>query len=734
MPEPTNYHALPPVNRDSVGNRHVGGEQDIYNAAELIRPRNTNIEAKVATMARVASRIIDRITGKAMSLNDITPDFIGAATPASAAAKSITEARRRRPALPQVLGRIQELSAADRTLNIYHTGDSLAGSMSTELRQHLESTIGIVGVAFFPYVLMDTLSGTVSNAGQDTSDVSKTKFWETGRFSILSAGASVAIGQNIAASVSDIVANKFTLYLGREVGNGTATISVSYDGGSTWEADIETVDTSHTETGVLVKTYTLAAARLMRVRVVAASGPVQIIGAKLWDSTKCGAVVAVSGRDGALLSQYAAASSQAIRNTVMADYAPHLVTGQFSESVEEIASLPAWLDIWMEACPNADFLFTNIYDILNRDKTTYTDVVNAAYDSALATYPRFFLHDLAATFKSKEYLNEAGFHPLDAADVHLTGRDDMAWKAAASDLAGFMGLGVDPQGFVPHISAANSVETDFTAKGFKSGLPVINLIEVHAATSTISKIWRWFTALGAGSWRIRRRASSDAMAPFALDLRYDSDTGSITTYALIGTDGTVKLGAINTGSTTTAGADGYRAVIGTIGNSQKAARFQISNLNTSTCVDFGRGTVTHACVDRRFQYQSDTGFAHGSHGAGPKWLSGAVAPSVTCTMTLATPGVITVTGHGFANGMIVVFSTDGALPTGIVAGTQYFVKNATANTFEVSTTPTGTSRPTSGSQSGTHTVTAAATDGSIYSRSGAGGQMYVMESGVWVGK
>jgi hypothetical protein len=657
-----------------------------------------------------------------------------AATPASVATKSITEARRRRPALPQVLGRIQELSAADRTLNIYHTGDSLAESMSVELRQYLESTIGVVGVAFFPYVLTAALSGTVSGAGDDTSDISKTKFWETGRFSVLSAGASVAIGQNIGSAVSDIVANKFTLYLGREVGNGTATISVSYDGGSTWEADIETVDTSHTETGVLVKTYTLAAARLMRVRVVAASGPVQIIGAKLWDSTKCGAIVGVSGRSGALLSQYAAASSQAIRNTVMADYAPHLVTGQFSESVEEIAALPDWLDIWMEACPNADFLFTNIYDILNRDKTTYTDVVNAAYDSALATYPRFFLHDLAATFKSKEYLNEAGFHPLDAADVHLTDRDGMAWKAAASDLAGFMGLTETPYRYAPRLVAGSNVETDYTVKQYADGRPINNLTEIHAATSTITKVWRWFTELGSGSWRIRRRASSDANAPFGIDLRYDAAGGSATTTMLMGVDGTVKFGVINTGSTATAGTDGYRAAFVSANASQKSARFQGGNTLNVNCVDFGRATDIMAAVDRRFQFQSSTGFAHGSTGSGPKWLSGSVAPSVTCTMTIATPGVITVTGHGFANGMIVVFSTDGALPTGIVAGTQYFVKNATANTFEVATTPTATSRPTSGSQSGTHTVTAAATDGSIYSRSGAGGQMYVMESGVWVGK
>ncbi|NKM69164.1 hypothetical protein [Rhizobium laguerreae] len=74
------------------------------------------------------------------------------------------------------------------------------------------------------------------------------------------------------------------------------------------------------------------------------------------------------------------------------------------------------------------------------------------------------------------------------------------------------------------------------------------------------------------------------------------------------------------------------------------------------------------------------------------------------TMTIAAPGVITWTGHGLAVDQPVKFSTTGALPTGIVAGTTYFVKTTPdANTFTVAATVGGAAITTSGTQSGVHT-------------------------------
>lgn len=78
----------------------------------------------------------------------------------------------------------------------------------------------------------------------------------------------------------------------------------------------------------------------------------------------------------------------------------------------------------------------------------------------------------------------------------------------------------------------------------------------------------------------------------------------------------------------------------------------------------------------------------------------------TVTMTIAAPGVVSWTAHGLANGHSIVFTTTGALPTGITAGSTYYVVSAAANTFQVAATVGGASITTSGSQSGTHTCTA----------------------------
>ena len=83
--------------------------------------------------------------------------------------------------------------------------------------------------------------------------------------------------------------------------------------------------------------------------------------------------------------------------------------------------------------------------------------------------------------------------------------------------------------------------------------------------------------------------------------------------------------------------------------------------------------------------------------------------SSTATITIATPAVVTVT-YAPPTDTTVVFTTTGALPTGLTAGTTYFVRNITnlaggGTTFNVSATPTSAIINTSGTQSGTHTAT-----------------------------
>lgn len=79
----------------------------------------------------------------------------------------------------------------------------------------------------------------------------------------------------------------------------------------------------------------------------------------------------------------------------------------------------------------------------------------------------------------------------------------------------------------------------------------------------------------------------------------------------------------------------------------------------------------------------------------------------TVTMTIATPAIVTWVANGLSLGDPVKFSTTGALPTGLVAGTIYYAKPVTADTFKLTDTPNGTEINTSGSQSGVHTAVSA---------------------------
>jgi len=78
----------------------------------------------------------------------------------------------------------------------------------------------------------------------------------------------------------------------------------------------------------------------------------------------------------------------------------------------------------------------------------------------------------------------------------------------------------------------------------------------------------------------------------------------------------------------------------------------------------------------------------------------------TVTMTIAVPCVVTQTAHGFADGQGLVLTTTGALPTGLLVGTTYYIVNSTVNTYELSATVGGVSIDTTGTQSGVHTATA----------------------------
>lgn len=138
-------------------------------------------------------------------------------------------------------------------------------------------------------------------------------------------------------------------------------------------------------------------------------------------------------------------------------------------------------------------------------------------------------------------------------------------------------------------------------------------------------------------------------------------------------------------------------------NSTAYTAYSSAGTASPASVPFFETTVGSPLVTVTFQ---DHGLSVGDVVVWP--ISTRLQSSVV-TITIATPGVITwfQGNHGMTGNEAIVFATTGALPTGLTAGTTYYVLAAgiTATTFRVALTPGGTAIDTTGVQSGIHTAT-----------------------------
>ena len=102
----------------------------------------------------------------------------------------------------------------------------------------------------------------------------------------------------------------------------------------------------------------------------------------------------------------------------------------------------------------------------------------------------------------------------------------------------------------------------------------------------------------------------------------------------------------------------------------------------------------------------DIAFFEGDVFAADDFTIGASAYIPDVTVTLTNPGVFTLANHPFKEGAAVHLITTGALPTGFVTDTPYYVSatGLTSTTFQLSATRGGASINASGSQSGVHSV------------------------------
>lgn len=106
------------------------------------------------------------------------------------------------------------------------------------------------------------------------------------------------------------------------------------------------------------------------------------------------------------------------------------------------------------------------------------------------------------------------------------------------------------------------------------------------------------------------------------------------------------------------------------------------------------------------QYNFGEDLVFGPRGGGIYyWDASTTVTGLAFAVTIASPAVVTL-GAALPNGTAIQLQTTGALPTGLLPYTTYFVKNASGVTCNLSATYGGADINTTGTQSGTHRVSA----------------------------
>jgi hypothetical protein len=148
-------------------------------------------------------------------------------------------------------------------------------------------------------------------------------------------------------------------------------------------------------------------------------------------------------------------------------------------------------------------------------------------------------------------------------------------------------------------------------------------------------------------------------------------------------------------------------------DSDNAVVITVTNATTFTYTSGASGTISvvaaaagRVIADSKITVSATQGGAALTLSTASGTMTAIAGGDLAATITIAPPGVITATAHGFAVDDVIRFKTTGALPAGLSANRNFFVQAVlTADTFTVAAVPGAASGiATTGTQTGTHTV------------------------------
>jgi hypothetical protein len=235
----------------------------------------------------------------------------------------------------------------------------------------------------------------------------------------------------------------------------------------------------------------------------------------------------------------------------------------------------------------------------------------------------------------------------------------------------------NPAVFTAEFKLANDVRVSLTTTGT---LPSpLNTTTSYYVVNTSGNTFQ--LSLTSGGAAISTAGSAQYGVHTATALASSTATGGGTVYASY----EIPVGSATPVPLNGWGAGGWSAGgWGTGSTSTSSIRlWQQSNLNQGLIFGYRNGPI--------YYWEADYGYSN----------------NISFTVTIATPAVLT-TSINLTNGSPLQFLTNGSLPTGLIPGTTYYVINASGTTCNLSLTVGGAAINTSGSQSGTHTISSRA--------------------------
>lgn len=231
------------------------------------------------------------------------------------------------------------------------------------------------------------------------------------------------------------------------------------------------------------------------------------------------------------------------------------------------------------------------------------------------------------------------------------------------------------------------------------------------AAVSANKLIRWDSGVeakvvsGSGtSWEVDRTASVGAgeFTVYRIDQTgLANELGRSNTYLTgEGNCGTSRIGAVVTHRTTydsaAFGADKNVAEIGFAAVATVAANLNYRILLAGGAITVATGKILRVIHDQIVTYSPVT--------------NASIVPTATgwpvaraCTMDISTD-YVTLAGHGYTNAEKVIFNSTGTLPTGLVDGTTYYVRDKTTDTFKVEASVGGGAIDLSGANGSGHTA------------------------------